>query len=238
MNYIRTKIVKEKTGLRNLREIEDDKENQNNVTKAKTGKKGKLKTQNSDFLEDLSEDEKEEEVVITKDKILDLETKDSNSIKSFINSLPFFGSEISLVKHRPNREQYPAGKAQEPQIKIDASKYTKLIESKLRENPKLYKKIKNFQKEQKKSNEEENEEVKENYLNEEIKLEENKNIRIENINKDFSGNANVSLINVINVNSLQYVKVVDFFIYFFVITIITIHFILTYFFFHNISKRY
>ena len=142
---------------------------------AKTGKKGKLKSQDSNILEELSEDEKEE-VVITKEKIFDLQTKDSNGIKSFINSLPFFGNEISLVKHRPNREQYPAGKAQEPQIKIDANKYTKLIESKLKENPKLYKKIKNFQKERKISNEGENLEVKEIYNDEEIKMEENKNI--------------------------------------------------------------
>ena len=237
LNYIRTKIVKEKTGFRNLREIEDDKENQNNITMAKTGKKGKLKSQDSNILEELSEDEKEE-VVITKEKIFDLQTKDSNGIKSFINSLPFFGNEISLVKHRPNREQYPAGKAQEPQIKIDANKYTKLIESKLKENPKLYKKIKNFQKERKISNEGENLEVKEIYNDEEIKMEENKNIGIENINRDLSGNANVSLINVINISSVQYVRIVDFFIYFFVITVITVHFILTYFFFQNNSKRY
>ena len=237
LNYIRTKIVKEKTGFRNLREIEDGKENQTNITMAKTGKKGRVKTQDSNILEELSEDEKEE-VVITKDKILDLQTKDSNGIKSFINSLPFFGSEISLVKHRPNREQYPAGKAQEPQIKIDASKYTKIIESKLKENPKLYKKIKNFQKERKISNVEENMEVKQNYIDEEVKLEENKNIGIESINRDFSGNSNVSLINVINISSIQYVKIVDFFIYFFVITIFTIHFVLTYFFFKKNSKIY
>ena len=237
LNYIRTKIVKEKTGFRNLREIEDDKENQTNITMAKTGKKGRVKTQDSNILEELSEDEKEE-VVITKDKILDLQTKDSNGIKSFINSLTFFGSEISLVKHRPNREQYPAGKAQEPLIKIDVSKYTKLIESKLKENPKLYKKIKNFQKERKISNAEENIEVKQNYMDEEVKLEENKNIGIESINRDFSGNANVSLINVINISSIQRVKIVDFFIYFFVMVIITIHFIMAYIFFQKHSKMY
>ena len=83
--------------------------------------------------------------------------------------LPFFGNEISLIKHRPNREQYPAGKAQEPQIKIDASKYTKLIDSKLKENPKLYKRIKNMQKEQRNNNEDENIQIKENLMNEDIK---------------------------------------------------------------------
>ena len=143
LRYIRAKIVKEKSGFRNLRGMDEDKDDQNDKTLIKSGENSK-NTQDSFIQEDLSEEEKKE-IAITKDKILDLQTKDSNGIKSFINILPFFGNEISLIKHRPNKEQYPAGKAQEPQIKIDVSKYTKLIESKLRENPKLYKKIKNIQ---------------------------------------------------------------------------------------------
>ena len=46
------------------------------------------------------------------------------------------------------------------------------------------------------------------------------------------------MINVINISSIQLVKVVDFFIYFFVIVIITIHFILTYIFFSKNTKIY
>ena len=237
LNYIRAIIVKEKTGFRNLRENEDDKDNMNNLTIAKSGKKGIVKTHDSNIIEELSGDEKEE-IVITKDKILDLQTKDSNGIKSFINMLPFFGNEISLIKHRPNREQYPAGKAQEPQIKIDASKYTKLIDSKLKENPKLYKRIKNMQKEQRNNNEDENIPIKENFMNEDIKQDENKGILMDDINRNFSTTANVSLINVINISSIQLVKVVDFFIYFFVIVITTLHFILTYDFFQKNSKRF
>ena len=234
LRYIRAKIVKEKSGFRNLREIEDEKDDQNNKTLAKSGKNRKY-TQDSYILEENSENEKEE-IVITKDRILDLQTKDSNGIKSFINILPFFGSDISLIKHRPNKEQYPAGKAQEPQIKIDVSKYTKLIESKLRENPKLYKKIKNIQKGQKLNSGEENLEIKQDFINEEIKQEEDKNVGIENINHDFTANANVSLMNVINISSITTIKIVDFLIYLFVIAITTVHFILTYYFFQTNTK--
>ena len=236
LNYIRTRIVKEKSGFRNLRENEEDKDKRNSITIAKTSKNGIIKNHESNIFEEKSEDDREE-IVITKEKLLDLQTKDSNGIKSFINMLPFFGSEVSLIKHRPNKEQYPAGKSQEPQIKIDVSKYTKLIESKLRENPKLFKRMKNMPKEQK-GDADENIAIKDNFVNEELKQDENKNIGVEDINRDFSANDNVNLINVINISSIQLVKVVDFSIYFFTIAIITLHFILTYIFFQKNAKRY
>ena len=236
LNYIRTKIVKEKSGFRNLRENDNDLENENNLILSKASNNRKKKAQDSNIFDGYSDDEKEQ-IFITKDKIFELQSKDSSGIKSFINLLPFYGSDISLIKHRPNKELYPSGKAQEPQIKIDVSKYVKLVETKLKENPKLFKMIKNMQKEQK-SNNEENIPIKQNFLADEIKQNENKNINVEDINKDFSGNANVSLINIINISSIRAVKIVDFFIYFFVISILTVHFILIYDFFQKCSKRY
>ena len=236
LNYIRTLTVKEKSGFRNLRENDNDLENENNLILSKTSNNRKKKTQDSNIFDGYSEDEKEQ-IVITKDKIFELQSKDSNGIKSFINLLPFYGSDISLIKHRPNKELYPTGKAQEPQIKIDMSKYVKLVETKLKENPKLFKMIKNMQKEQK-TNNEESIPIKQNFLSDEIKQNETKNINVEDINRDFSGNANVSLINVINISSIRLVKIVDFFIYFFVIGLTTVHFILIYDFFQKSSKRY
>ena len=236
LNCIRAKIVKEKTGLRNLRENMNEEINNKNYNAAtKIGKKGILETDND--LENLSEKDTED-IVITKEIILDLQVKDSKGIKSFINALPFFGREISLIKHRPNKELYPAGKAQEPQIKIDASKYIKLIESKLKEDPNLYKKIQIMRKEQKLNIKGENLEEKDNYGSEEIKMEENKNVEMKNTNTDYSINSNISLINVINVSSIRRIKVVDFFIYFFIIVIMITHFVLTNIFFYDNSKRY
>ena len=54
-------------------------------------------------------------------------------------------------------------------------------------------------------------EIKQDFINEEIKPEEDKNVGIEKINRDFTANANVSLINVINISSIIWVKIVDFF---------------------------
>ena len=91
-----------------------------------------------------SEEDDIEEIVITKEKLIELQTKDSIEIKSFINILPFYGSEISSVKHRPNREKYSSGKAQEPLIKISMSNFTKRIDSRFKEKPKLFKRLNNF----------------------------------------------------------------------------------------------
>ena len=30
--------------------------------------------------------------------------------------MPFFGNDVSLEKHRPNKERYPVGRAQEPEM--------------------------------------------------------------------------------------------------------------------------
>ena len=65
----------------------------------------------------------------------------SEDVKNFILTLPFYGNEISLEKHRPNKERYPVGKGQEPIIKISISSFIKRIEEKLKAHPDLRKKI-------------------------------------------------------------------------------------------------
>ena len=81
--------------------------------------------------EESSSEEERVEIKITKEKILELQTKDSNGIKYFINTLPFYGKEISLIKHRPNRDKYPSGKAQEPLIRISINDFNKRITLKI-----------------------------------------------------------------------------------------------------------
>ena len=129
LKYIRAVIVKKKSGLKNIIKIDEENDIKDNL-REKSIQKKRIKTRN-DFIENSSNDENID-VVITKDKLLELQGKDSNEIKNFINSLPFYGNEISLIKHRPNREKYPSGKAQEPLIKIDLSKTIKRIDLKLK----------------------------------------------------------------------------------------------------------
>ena len=234
LNYIRTEIVTKKTGLRNLREKEEENENKNILSLNTLEKRRKKKTKENYGLNEVSSDEDKIEVLLTKDKILELQTKDSNGIKTFINSLPFYGNEISLIKHRPNKEQYPCGKAQEPLIKIDLSNYTRRIDARIRENPSFLKKIKNRMKEERNSNDDNT--IKTNYISSNIK--QNENNKEEEINKDFIGDTSFSLINIFDIKTIKIVKFVDFFIYAFTISITIIEFILSYLFLKDSMNRF
>ena len=144
LNYIRTILVTKKTGLRNLRDKDNIEESVRKSVVNKKGNKKKNKKGTFDLLEESSDDEfKKEEVVLSKEKILELQGMDSNYIKNFIFSLPFNGSDVSLEKHRPNKEKYPAGKTTEPHIKIEVSHFIKRMEEKILSDPNLLKKIRN-----------------------------------------------------------------------------------------------
>ena len=144
LNYIRTVLVKKKTGLRNLRDREKEEESLKKTEVNKKGNKKKNKKGPFELVEESSEEEnKKEEVVLTKEKILELQGMDSNYIKNFIFSLKFNGNDVSLEKHRPNKEKYPAGKITEPHIKIEVSHFIKRMEEKILSDPYLLKKLKN-----------------------------------------------------------------------------------------------
>ena len=240
LKYIRTIIVSKKSGFRNLRE--DDEENKNILEKSqntiKSLKKKKEKKEKKEINEE-SSDEELQEMKITKEKLLELQTKDSNGIKYFINSLSFFGKEISLIKHRPNRERYPTGKAQEPLIKISLNDFTKRMGLKIKENPLLFKKVKSLIK----NEEPEEKKVKTKYDSNNIesqksKKTEDKNEEIEEINKDLFGDNSLSLKNIVNISSLTKIKILGFIIYVFAIVFTIIEFILSNQFFGDQRKRY
>ena len=167
LNYIRTILVKKKSGFRNLRdrnssnfittklaEIKDGSKirksrketiiNNINNTGFGTGiHKNEIDNINEIVQQEESSDDdnKKVEVVLSKEKILELQGQDYLYIKNFIFSLPFYGGEISLEKHRANREKYSAGKLSEPSIKVEVSKFIKKIEDKILSNPNLFKKL-------------------------------------------------------------------------------------------------
>ena len=245
LKYIRTIIVQKKSGLRNLRENLDDNENDKNLLEiSQKAKNIRKKSAKKDLVQESSSDEAAE-IKITKEKMLELQAKDSSGIKNFINSLFFYGSEISLIRHRPNREKYPTGKAQEPLIKISINTFTKRIAEKIKENPNLLKKTKSVIKnddmveEQNKiiklDSDKDNNNIN---LNQESKIAENKNNDIEEINKDLFGDNSLSLKNIVNVNSIMQIKLLDFIIFLIVIIITIIEFIFTNNFYHDQKKRY
>ena len=238
LHYIRTVTVKKKSGFRNLREKENDNENEEILlNKASERKKRKKKKENKIEEESFSNDERVE-FLLTKDKILELQTKDSIGIKAFINLLPFYGNEINLIKHRPNKEIYTVGKAQEPSIKIEVNKFTKRLDAKLKENPEIYKKIKNIKIENRKKEINENN-ISNNNLMSSVSVhneinEKNK----EDMDRDLIGNASTSLMNIFDVKSAKKIKYFDFFIYIFIMSTSTIEFILSYIYLNNNIKKF
>ena len=241
LKYIRTVIVQKKSGFRNLRE--EDEENKNILEKSQNTIKSAIKKKEKKEKKEINEessDEELQEMKITKEKLLELQTKDSNGIKYFINSLSFYGKEISLIKHRPNREKYPTGKAQEPLIKISLSEFTKRIGQRIKENPLMFKKVKSLIKE----NEPDEKKAKiklldqNNNVNQKQTKVEDKTEDIEEINKDLFGDNSLSLKNIVNISSLSRIKILGFIIYIFVIVFAIVEFIFSNQFFGDQRDRY
>jgi len=236
LNYIRTTIVKEKTGKRNLRTEEDIQNNSQDFSKHESIKKKRKKSKNEKY--ESSSEEEIEEFKFTKDKIIELQSRNWKGIEDFIKILPFYGEEISLVKHRTNGEQYSSGKAQEPLIKISLSNFVKRISSKLKENPSLYKKIKNIQNKSINSENENNgDDITKNYITSQSN-ESNNNNEIEEINREASGDTSFTLMNILNIKSTKLIKYVDYIIYGFVNIAIIVEFILAYLFLIDNKKRF
>lgn len=232
LNYIRILLVTVKSGFRNLREKELNIISNNELVPEKKIKKNKRRSS----LDDSSEEEVK--YILTKDKILELQGKDAKEIKSFINILDFYGNDISLVMHRPNKEKYPCGKAQEPLIKINLSNFTKRIEENLKKNPNYFKRIKNKKNQNEKIEEkDEKNELNINQISTTNQNENNKN-ELEEVNTNLNKDSSLTLMNIFNVKSIKTIKCFDFFIYIFIISIFVIEFILNYIYLSDNKNRF
>ena len=230
LGYIRTVLVEQKTGFHNLRddELEKDQSEDSISHKKKSGDNNK-EDEIDNKGEDSDEDQKKEEMVITKEKILELQQKDSAGVKAFIfNNLPFHGHDVSLEKHRPNGEKYPVGRPQEQTIKIDIGNFVKSIEEKIRNSPELMKRLREGNKD-----------------NAENKALANaagdggdnpqKEKTAEELSREFSSDTSSSLANIFNAKSITYIKLVNAIIFLVVCAFITLEFVLSYLHIQNIN---
>ena len=223
LNYIRTIVVKHKSGLRNLRDLNKEEDS---VKKSVASKKKKKKAKKEGIVELMNdssnEENNKEEVILSKEKILELQEMDSNYIKNYIFSLPFNGNDVSLEKHRPNKEKYMAGKTTEPRIKIVISQFIKRMEDKILSDPNLLKKLKKTS-------------IASNKLDENIPsndyltspLSPKKEINKEEIGRQISDVSSI-LSKLFDNYALHLFAVVNFCIYAYIILLSTIEFIFTY----------
>ena len=207
LNYIRTELVTEKKRNNNLRENDDNIENEKQVNKSNKDKtKKSMDNTNIEEMIDSSDEDKNVKVELTKEKLMELQTKDTKDIENFINQIPYYGEDVFLEKHRPNKERYPVGKGHEALIKIEIGKFIKKIEKKINSNPELMRRINGI-----KEDDSQNKDFK----------------NITEINHEFSSDTSTSLANIFKSQSIAYIKLISaiFFLVFFLI--MTIEFIFT-----------
>ena len=239
LNYIRTVLVTKKTEDHKLIETNillENETQENDIdnideknTNKKVEKKKKKKGENEEGDEDgeSNEEEKKIENQLTKEKILEMSSRKAEDVKNFILTLPFYGNEISLEKHRPNKERYPVGKGQEPIIKISISSFVKRIEEKLKAHPDLRKKIESKQSDN--SNPENNtlnsqpsNTVSTNLSN--LSTSDNSSTHFSN---EFSTDSSAALSNIFNEKSVTYITYFSFIAFVLICVIIIIEFIIT-----------
>ena len=208
LNYIRTETVTIKKSNMNLRLKDDIIENDKNLHKSNREKKGKkLSSSNLDEINESSEEEKNIKVELNKEKLIELQTKDTKDIENFINLLPYYGADVSLEKHRPNKEKYPVGRGHEPSIKIEIGRFIKKIEKKITSNPDLMRKYKGGKED--------------DSLNKEYKNEHD-------INHEFSSDTSASLANIFKSKSIVCIKLASLILFLCFIIIIVLEFIFSF----------
>ena len=232
LNYIRTILVTEKSDDNKLIEtniLYNNDTNQENEGGAddkssvnKNEKKKKNKGEDED--EESNDEEKKKENQLTKEKILEFNTRKSEDVKNFILSLPFYGNEISLEKHRPNKERYPVGKGQEPIIKISISSFIKRIEEKLKAHPDLRRKMET------KNSDNTNPETNtlnsqpSNSISPNLSLTASDNSSTSSFANEFSTDSSAALSNIFNEKSVTYITFFSLIIFIIICVVISIEF--------------
>ena len=210
LNYIRTEIVSNKRGKNKLREkeeiIEDEKQNNDKFNIEKNNKRST--NSNLDEVAESSEDEQKAKVVeLTKEKLLELQTREAKDVENFINMLPYYGADVSLEKHRPNKERYPIGRGHEALIKIEVGQFIQKIEKRINSNPDLLRKIKGKKEEDSQGNDIKNE---------------------NDINHEFSSDTSTSLANIFKSKSIICIKLTSLILFLVFLLIIILEFVFTF----------
>ena len=233
IKYIRTHLVEKKTGIRNLRNIEDKNTILELYQKKETKKTKKIKNMS---IEEESSYELgiEETNALNKAKIVELQSQNFFQIKNFIYNLPIHGLDVSLERFRPNGDKYSAGKIAEPYIKIQMNVFCKRIDD-MANLDKKTKKRKNIfindisnKIDSPKSSKTNNNLISTNQSGYNESTSSSSNIQIEDINKDMSSDLMETLRNIFKVKSIKYIKILILFAFICIFLLLLCAFISTY----------
>ena len=225
LHYIRTMIVDNKSGLKNLREKEEDisydidNKNENFSQANNKSERRKNKQENLGVTDDEDDEEKKKEIVLTKEKLNEIQGESCDFIKDFIFNLTFYGRDVQLEKHGPNKEIYPVGKIQEPHIKILVANFNTHIQKRNGAKP--------FSSDGYNNN-----------LNDGDSGQGGEDKKLsEDLNREFTSDTSTSLSNIFNAKSITYIKLISLFIFIVVIFLITLEFIFTFIHLNDIRAR-
>jgi len=248
LKYIRTIIVDVKTGLKNLRTIEKEKDNTMVENNSKIEPQKSRKRKKTSMIEEESSDESEKNknnILLTKEKILELQVHNYLDIKNFIFSLPMYGGDVNLEKFRPTGDKYSASKIHESLIKIHISTFCKRMEEKfhLEQNMKK-KKSKNINinnsvnsLDNPKSTTTDNYLLSSNESSQQTSSQQNPIIQNEEMNKGLASDSSSTLANIFKANSLKYIKIVIGLLFLFTFILILVEFLITYRHMGKITKK-
>ena len=156
-------------------------------------------------------------LILNKDKLIELQTRELKDVENFINLLPYYGNDVSLEKYRPNKEKYPVGRGHEPLIKIELGHFSQKIEAKIKSNPELMKRLKGTN--DKEGNSGDDQKADNDY------------------NHEFSSDTSTSLANIFNSKSVMYIRFTSGIFFLLIIAVISLEFIFTFLNIGNIKTQ-
>ena len=245
LNYIRTLIVKQKSGFRNLRNFEEEKEKDIEEIKAFEAKKIKKRRKNLEIEEESSEESPNNDfkIELTKEKILELQVQNYPEIKNFIYSLPIYGTDVGLEKFRPNGEKYSAYKMTESLIRIQVNNFCKRVEEKLRldqnfkrkKNKNISSNVSHINSPHTSNNDNYLMSPNESSLNNEPT--HSSSIQGEEANKGLISDTSSTLANIFRANTIKYIKILNGLIFFGTFILILVDFLVIYKNLYELKKK-
>ena len=245
LRYFRTLLVENKSGLRNYRnpEYENEKINiENNKSELKKNNKKNKKTIEIEEEDDYSDNSDKNVVLLTKQKILELQVHNYIEIQKFIFSLPLYGSDVILERFRPNGDKYSASKITESLIKIQISNFCKRIDEKFRiEQNKKRKKMKNIHEinnhiESPKSSNTDNYLFSSTASSSQELPKRTSTLQNEEMNKGLSSDSS-KLINIFKSNTIKYIQILINCSFIGTFVLILIEFLITYKHINKLKKK-
>jgi hypothetical protein len=118
--------VKSPKGKRKGETLSSNRSGENKRTKRRKDSYSSSSSNSSSSSSD--EAEKKKKNPLTKEAIMALKYKDSETVRTFILSLPFYGNDVNLTRKSPNGSDFRVGFGFEPSIKISVASHISRID--------------------------------------------------------------------------------------------------------------